>query len=44
MALGGDPVFNDPIDELYSSNDFRKAFRMIQSDPLFLGAGARMTL
>jgi hypothetical protein len=38
MALGSDPFFNNTVNKLYSSDDFSKAFRMVQSDPSFLSA------
>jgi len=34
---GGDPFFFDPIDKLYSSNDFSQAFRVMEPDPSFFG-------
>jgi hypothetical protein len=29
MGLGGDPLFNNPIDKFYSINNFSEAFRVV---------------
>jgi hypothetical protein len=42
MALGGDPFFNNAIYEFYTSNYFSKPFRMMQFDPSFLSASAKL--
>jgi hypothetical protein len=42
MALGGDPFFNNAVDEFYSSDYFSKPFRMMQFDPPFLSTSAKL--
>ena len=42
MALGGDPFFNNTINEFYSSDYFFKSFRMMQFNPPLLSTSAKL--
>ena len=42
MGLGGDPLFNNPINKFYSINDFSQTFGVIQPDPPFLSTTAKL--
>jgi len=42
MALGGDPFFNNAVNEFYSSDYFSKPFMMMQFDPPLLSTSAKL--